>query len=97
MNPKLRQSARGRDCTFRWPGVCNHNPETTVLAHAKTGGTSRKVPDTAAFFACSACHDLYDRRDSRWREIGSEALFARGLAALIETHEVWNREGLIDA
>ncbi len=29
----LRKAARGRECQVRIPGVCNGNPETTVLAH----------------------------------------------------------------
>ncbi|ECK2143415.1 DUF1364 domain-containing protein, partial [Salmonella enterica subsp. enterica serovar Enteritidis] len=29
----LRKAARGRECQVRIPGYCNHNPETTVLAH----------------------------------------------------------------
>lgn len=28
----LRKAARSRACTVRIPGVCNHNPETSVLA-----------------------------------------------------------------
>lgn len=30
---KLTKAARGRECQVRIPGVCNGNPETTVLAH----------------------------------------------------------------
>ena len=29
----LRKEARGRECQVRIYGVCNGNPETTVLAH----------------------------------------------------------------
>lgn len=97
MNKKLRNSARGRDCTLRLTGVCNGDPETTVLAHARIGGTAMKCPDTVAFFACSACHDVYDRRDPRWLEFGQEFLAENALRALDETHRIWSREGLIDA
>lgn len=61
----LRKLARGRDCTVRLPGVCNGNPETTVLAHFRMAGISgigMKSPDLAAAWACSACHDAIDRR-----------------------------------
>ncbi|MER2105083.1 MAG: nuclease domain-containing protein, partial [Pseudomonas atacamensis] len=34
---KLRASANGQECTVRMPGICNHNPETTVLAHLPCG------------------------------------------------------------
>lgn len=29
----LRDSARGQCCTLQIPGICNSNPETTVLCH----------------------------------------------------------------
>jgi len=29
----IRMSAKGEECTFQIVGVCNHNPETTVLCH----------------------------------------------------------------
>ncbi len=31
----LRKAARGQMCTVRIPGYCNHDPETSVLAHSK--------------------------------------------------------------
>lgn len=64
----LRQLARGQACMVRIPGVCNHNPETTVLAHIRRGGVAgagQKPPDTCAVWACSACHDAIDRRSHR--------------------------------
>ncbi|SFI83944.1 nuclease domain-containing protein [Albimonas pacifica] len=97
MNPKLRQSARGRECTLRLAGACNRNPETTVLCHVKTGGMGRKCPDTAAFFGCSDCHSIYDRADSRWMDYGQDYLAAQALRALVETHEIWKTEGLLNA
>lgn len=53
----LRKAARGRECQVRIPGVCNGNPETSVLAHIRlTGlcGTGTKPPDLIATIACSA-------------------------------------------
>ena len=35
---KLREEARGRDCTVRLPG-CNGGGESTVLAHYRLAGT----------------------------------------------------------
>ena len=61
----LRKLARGRECAVRIPGVCNGDPETTVLAHFRLAGISgmgMKSPDLIAAFACSACHDAIDRR-----------------------------------
>ena len=62
----LRREAKGRDCQVRLPGICNHNPETTVLAHYRLiglAGMSIKGDDLACgAWACSACHDAIDRR-----------------------------------
>lgn len=74
---KLRDSARGQECTFQIPGVCNENPETTVLCHIptkETGGMGMKPDDcTSTAFGCSSCHDAIDGRTdnleyraSRW-------------------------------
>ncbi len=35
----FKKEARGRDCQIRIPGVCNFNPETTVLTHYRMSGT----------------------------------------------------------
>lgn len=35
---KLTKEAKGRECQIRLP-CCNHNPETTVLAHYRLAGT----------------------------------------------------------
>ena len=61
----LRQFARGQDCQVRIYGVCNYNPETTVLAHIRLGGVAgmgQKPPDLAGVFACSSCHSVIDGR-----------------------------------
>lgn len=60
----IRQSARGEDCTLRLPG-CNHDPETTVLAHLRFfgwSGVAQKPHDFLAVYACSHCHDVIDGR-----------------------------------
>ena len=61
----LRAEARGRGCMVRLPGVCNHNSETVVLAHVRLIGVSgmgMKADDLLGAWACSACHDVIDRR-----------------------------------
>ena len=61
----LRKAAKGRGCTVRLPGICDHNPETTVLAHIRMPGISGmgiKADDLLGAWACSACHDAIDRR-----------------------------------
>lgn len=67
---RARLAARGEDCQLRL-SCCNHDPETTVLAHIRMfgwAGTAQKPPDYLGIFACSACHDALDRRsnDAEW-------------------------------
>jgi hypothetical protein len=91
ISKKLRDSARGQDCTVRIPGACNFNPETTVLAHIPCGhkGVGIKGPDMIAVFACSGCHDAIDGR-SRVEVDASDLL-----RALAETQIRWIELGLM--
>ena len=59
---KLRDSARGQECKIRIPGVCNFNPETTVLCHLNGAGSGTKHSDLMAAFGCCDCHAAIDRR-----------------------------------
>ena len=62
---KLRKAAQGQECQVRLEGVCNHNPETTVLAHvrrANVAGIGQKPNDYIVVWACSDCHDQIDGR-----------------------------------
>lgn len=59
----LRKEARDRPCMVRVPGVCTHNPETTVLAHVRLIGVSGlgvKAGDLLGAWACSGCHAEID-------------------------------------
>ncbi len=61
----LKKQAKGRDCQVRLEGICNHSPETTVLAHYRMAGINGmgcKPSDVIGAWACSACHDEIDRR-----------------------------------
>lgn len=63
----LRKYARDKHCTVRLPGICNGNPETTVLAHFRLAGTCGmgiKPYDVLGAWCCSACHDAIDRRSN---------------------------------
>ena len=92
---KLRDSARGRECMVRIPNVCNHNPETTVLAHLNGGGMGTKKSDLMAAFACSSCHDVLDAR------VGRAGFYTRDEIALMHregverTQQIWLDEGLV--
>jgi len=91
ISTKLRESARGQDCTLRIPGICNFNPETTVLAHLPCGhkGVGMKSPDVMAVFSCSHCHTFIDSQ--RFAELTAKHI----LQALAETQMYWVQKGLI--
>lgn len=91
ISKKLRESARGQDCTLRLAGICNFNPETTVLCHLPCGqkGMGMKSPDNIACFGCSACHDAIDGRTKA--EYSASDL----LRAIAETQLIWIRMGLM--
>ena len=93
---KIRQSAKGEDCAIRIPGICNHDNQTTVLAHVNSrfSGISTKSNDIHGVYACSKCHDWMDGRiksghsqSHRERDI---------LRALIETQMKLIQKGLIE-
>lgn len=92
---KLRNSARGQECTLRLPGICCGDPATTVLAHLPFGGRgiSRKAGDTHAVYSCAACHDHLDGRTKA--RISREELYECCLRGLAETHQRMVDEGLI--
>lgn len=59
----LRSLAQGRPCMIRVPGVCNFNPETTVLCHLRMAGISGmglKANDFLGAWGCSDCHRYVD-------------------------------------
>ena len=88
---KLRQSARGRDCTLRLPGICSGDPETVVLCHLPVGmkGMGMKSPDLFAVFGCCNCHAVIDGRAKG--EFDGKDL----LRALAETQMYWVETGLL--
>lgn len=89
---KLRKSARGRECQIRIPGVCNGNPETTVLCHLNGAGMGMKHPDLFGAFGCSSCHDEVDRRTTTYDYV---SVRHDHLEAVIKTQAIWLKEGLI--
>jgi hypothetical protein len=81
----LREHARGQPCRVRLPGVCNGNPETTVLAHIKHGWYgSLKPPDIIAVHACSDCHDCLDRRRTDIPVDTVDLAILRGLCEMLD-------------
>jgi len=93
---KLRKEAKGRGCMVRIPEVCNHNSETTVLAHYRLAGVSgigMKSPDLLGAWACSACHDAIDRRAHT--DLDRDYVRLLHLEGMARTLAQLNREGLL--
>lgn len=82
----LRNYARGMPCMIRMPGVCNGNPETTVLCHLRMSGISGmglKANDLLGAWGCSACHTYCDTHGIDGRTALLEGM-ARTQAHLID-------------
>ena len=92
----LRDFARGKPCMVRIAGVCNHDPETTVLAHIRRGGVAgmgQKPPDVCGVWACSSCHDAIDRRAHGLGVLEIDSYLIDALCrqlAFYDKHEVLN-------
>jgi hypothetical protein len=88
---RLRKLANGRDCEARLVGICNGNPETTVLAHFRLSGISglgQKSPDLVGAWLCSACHAWVDtHKDCQTQLDFCKAVF-RTQAKLIKEGEI---------
>ena len=96
----LRQSAKGRECQARIVGVCNYDPETTVLAHMNGAGMALKSSDLFGAFCCSACHSWLDSGYVRspYSGVTRPPRMMRDLyhlEAIIRTQQIWLKEGLI--
>lgn len=93
---KLRESARGEQCTLRIPGVCCGDPETVVLAHAPFGGKGMglKPPDTWGAAACYRCHMVADGQERA--DVTRMEILECWLRGIAETQRRWIDDGLIE-
>ena len=93
----IRASARGQDCTLRFPGICNRNPETTAWCHsnrlADGKGMGLKAPDHHGCYGCSDCHAWLDGGYAG--HVAREVVDARFDAARIESQEKLRAQGLM--
>jgi hypothetical protein len=92
MANKIRESARGEDCSLRL-GNCSSN-ETVILAHiGKNRGWAIKCADYFAVYACSNCHDIIDGRVKS--HFSKPELEGEKLRALEETQGKLVTKGLL--
>ena len=85
---KIRESARGEDCSLRESPECQDG-ETVVFCHLNSGfrGTGIKSPDLFGVYACYQCHQILD---------AGEVLYKDQLRALQETQMKLYHKGLIE-
>ena len=80
----LRKAARSRACTVRIPGVCNHNPETSVLAHYRLAGT------------CGTAIKPHDTIDGRTKtDYEHDSLLLMHAEGVFRTLAIWRDEEFI--
>ncbi|MBA7975404.1 DUF1364 domain-containing protein [Citrobacter freundii] len=92
----LTKQARGRMCTVRIPGICNFNPETSVLAHYRmsdTCGMGIKPHDMQGAIACNCCHDVIDGRVKT--DIDQDILRLYHAEGVFRTQQFWREEAFI--
>jgi len=89
----ITKSARNEQCQVMIYGVCNHDPETVVLAHLNGGGGGMKNPDFQGAYACSNCHFWLDGGYVNTSTRDERDLFH--LQAVIKTQKILLEKGLI--
>ena len=91
-NADLLKLARGEPCMLQIPGVCNHDPSTSVQCHSNFGahgkGKGTKAHDCCSFSGCSACHFWLDQ-DSRPSRGDKHAATQSALHRQIERWKQW--------
>jgi hypothetical protein len=92
ISQKLRDSAKGQQCTLQIAGVCCHDPQRTVLCHIgdETKGMGNKANDWSAAFGCDRCHEAIDHH--KLRKADETFYVLRGLQ---RTWRHWIEKGLI--
>ena len=88
----IRDYARAKHCTVRYPGICNGNPETSVLSHDNGAGMALKHSDLFGAISCSDCHNETDGVTSILDPIIRLNFF---LLAIMRTQALLLRDGLI--
>jgi len=77
-------------------GICNHNPETTVLAHIRMPGISgigMKADDLLGAWACRSCHDAIDRRSHT--DLDRDYVRLAHLEGIARTITILRKEGIV--
>lgn len=92
---KLRDSARGEECTLQIHPYCEGSSESIVLCHlpSEGHGIALKSPDHWSVYGCGVCHAIIDGRQSC--DIEREEIEACKTRGLYRTWERMIAKGLI--
>lgn len=86
---KIIDTARGAECAFRFPGICQGGTETTVWAHlngARYGkGAGIKAHDVLGGHACFWCHSYLDTGHGTKPQMGNDTFMECVLGGVTET------------
>jgi len=86
---KIIDTAKGAECAFRFPGICQGGTETTVWAHlnghAYGKGAGSKAHDVLGAPACFWCHTYLDVGHGTKPLISTETLLECVLEAVTGT------------
>ena len=94
---KLRNSAKGEECTLQIHPYCSNDHTRVSLCHISTrvsSGMGLKAPDWYAVYACHECHDIIDGRVNVDDGLGM-AIHEIKLDALFRTWARMTEKGLI--
>ena len=96
---KVLDSARGQQCSARFPGICNGDSSTVVFAHLNGAafgkGMGVKAHDVLGFHACADCHSYYDVGHGTKAWIDDAAMLECVLSAVCETWVRLIRSGVV--
>lgn len=100
--PKVRSKAlmdfaNGQPCSLRLPGICCHDPETSVHGHLPGIGKSNrsKVSDIHGAIVCWRCHQVIDTFSHRNFGLTDAMVLDAMLRGHAETQARWIGAGLL--
>lgn len=96
---KVLDHARGQPCQLALPGICSHDPATTVFAHLNGSafgkGAGMKAHDIAGCFADYSCHTYLDTGHGTNPQMTDLELSQALLKAVVGTWVILVQDGII--
>lgn len=97
MMSRTTESARGEDCTVRFPAVCSFDPDTTIFAHLSgvRFGHGTGIKTKLGAYSCGKCHDLIDSRIPRPEGVTKQDVKIAHYEGIFETLIKLDEKGII--